>query len=259
MRRLVLAAVTAALVFAHLAYAGAASAWTWPTHGAVVQAFSFDRSQPYAAGQHRGVDIAGAEGEPVLAPAAGIVSFAGSVPSSGRSVTIDTADGYAVTLTHLGTILASRRATVREGDAVGTTGSSGDAEVAGPYVHLGIRIASDDQGYVDPLGLLPPRPAPPPQPVTTAPAPTTPAPATPAPSLPAQPDAAPAVPDAGAAAPQPVATSTPTPTPNPPRPSPRAGRGASPEQPVPVRAAPPPAHRAPVPAVASQAQPRGRG
>ena len=36
--------------------APAARAWTWPVDGAVLQPFVFDRSHPYAAGQHRGVD-----------------------------------------------------------------------------------------------------------------------------------------------------------------------------------------------------------
>ena len=56
--------------------------------------------------------------------------------------------------------------------AVGTMGWSGTPEHAVPTVHLGIRRASDDEGYVDPLGLLPPRAAPAPAP-TPAPAPRT--------------------------------------------------------------------------------------
>ncbi len=125
--------------------------------GPVLQAFSYDEAHPYAAGQHRGIDIsADAAGQTVAAPAAGTVSFAGTVPTSGKSVTIDTADGYTVTLTHLGTILVAKGAAVGEHDAIGTVGPSGTAEVDGPYVHLGIRVATDPDGYLDPLGLLPP-------------------------------------------------------------------------------------------------------
>src|SRR5439155_18727561 len=80
-----------------------AQAWTWPVTGPVLQGFSFDPAHPYAAGQHRGIDVGAAgSGVPVLAPAAGVVSFAGTVPTSGKSVTIDTPDGLSVTLTHLG-------------------------------------------------------------------------------------------------------------------------------------------------------------
>lgn len=143
------------LVF--LMWTPAAYAWSWPVQGPVLQQFSYDEAHPYAAGQHRGVDIAAsATGESVVAPAAGTVSFAGTVPTNGKSVTIQTADGYSVTLTHLGTIAVANGATVAERDSVGTVGPSGTPEVEGPYVHLGIRLTDDQNGYVDPLTLLPP-------------------------------------------------------------------------------------------------------
>jgi len=146
-------------LIAFLALAPAAHAWSWPVQGPVLQPFSYDEAHPYAAGQHRGIDIgAAAAGETVVAPAPGTVSFAGTVPTSGKSVTIETPDGYAVTLTHLGSVAVVKGATVSERDAVGTIGPSGTPEVDGPYVHLGIRLAADANGYVDPLGLLPPGP-----------------------------------------------------------------------------------------------------
>ena len=92
----------------------------------------------------------------MLAPAAGTVSFAGTVPSNGKTVTIQTADGYAVTLVGLGSIAVKKGAVVSEGQAVGTIApAAGDGTPAN--VHLGIRIASDPNGYVDPQTLLPPR------------------------------------------------------------------------------------------------------
>ena len=142
------------LVF--LAWTPVANAWSWPVEGPVLQPFAYDEAHPYASGQHRGIDIgADAAGETVVAPAAGTVSFAGSVPTSGKSVTIDTADGYAVTLTHLGSLGVAKGSQVAEQDPVGTIGPSGTPEVDGPYLHLGIRVAADPNGYVDPLGLLP--------------------------------------------------------------------------------------------------------
>jgi hypothetical protein len=143
------------LVF--LVWTPAAYAWSWPVHGPVLQPFSYDEAHPYASGQHRGIDIgADAAGETVLAPAAGTISFAGTVPTNGKTITIETADGYSVTLTHLGSIAVAKGATVAEQDAVGTIGPSGTPEVDAPYVHLGIRLTADPNGYVDPLGLLPP-------------------------------------------------------------------------------------------------------
>ena len=52
MRRMLLVAVLAALLVAPVA-----RAWTWPVGGPVLQPFSFDPAHPYAAGEHRGIDI----------------------------------------------------------------------------------------------------------------------------------------------------------------------------------------------------------
>ena len=151
------------IVVVFLLWVPVAQAWSWPVQGPVLRAFSYDEAHPYAAGQHRGIDIgAGAARDPVVAPASGTVSFAGSVPTSGKSVTIETADGYSVTLTHLGSIAVAKGATVVEGAEVGTVGPSGTPEEAGPYVHLGIRTTADANGYLDPLSLLPPLASPPP-------------------------------------------------------------------------------------------------
>jgi hypothetical protein len=139
-----------------LAWTPVARAWSWPLAGPVLQPFTYDEAHPYASGQHRGIDIgAQGTGEAVVAPASGTVAFAGTVPTSGVSLTIATGDGYSVTLTHLGTILVARGGTIVEGDEVATVGPSGTAEVDGPYVHLGVRMTDDPDGYVDPLSLLP--------------------------------------------------------------------------------------------------------
>ncbi|MDX6516799.1 MAG: hypothetical protein QOH73_2465 [Gaiellaceae bacterium] len=136
-----------ALVLSALVVVPSASGWSWPVTGQVVQGFNFDRAQPYAAGQQRGIDIAAPPGASVLAPAGGSVTFAGTVPSSGKAIAI-LSGAYSVTLTQLGSIAVEKGAAVAEGQTVGTVGPAG-------IVHLGVRVASDDQGYVDPLSLLP--------------------------------------------------------------------------------------------------------
>ena len=172
----------------------AAGAWTWPVAGPVLAPFVFDPAHPYAGGQHRGVDIGGPDGAPVVAPAAGVVTFAGSVPASGKTVSILTGDALSVTLTHLGSVAVAKGASVGEGDTVGTVGPSGTPELSVPYVHLGIRTDADDNGYLDPLSFLPgvapkaaPAPIAPPEP---APAPSPAAAPAPAPApVPAPPPA----------------------------------------------------------------------
>lgn len=136
-----------------------AHAWTWPVDGPVLRPFSFDRAHPYAAGQHRGIDIGAPTGTSVLAPVEGLVSFAGTVPTGGKTVSIQTAAGYTATLVHLGSIAAARGARVTEHTVVGTVGPSGVAEGSDPYVYFGVRVTNEPQGYVDPLALLPPRAA----------------------------------------------------------------------------------------------------
>jgi peptidase M23-like protein len=163
-----------------------ALAWTWPVDGPVVRPFKLG-DDPYAGGQHRGIDIGAPLGTSVRAPAGGTISFAGTVPTSGKSVTIQTPAGYSVTLVQLGTIGVTRGAGVAEGAVVGTVGPSGDPGAAPPHVHLGVRVTSDPNGYLDPLRFLPPRPAEAPEPEPApAPAPEpAPAPAAEAPATPA--------------------------------------------------------------------------
>jgi len=241
MRRQLLAAVLVALLFAP-----AGEAWTWPAAGDVLQPFLFDPAHPYAAGQHRGLDVGGEPGATVPAPAAGTVTFAGTVPSSGKSVTITTADGYAVTLTHLGSITVARGAVVAEGAGVGTIGATGDAEVPQPYVHLGVRIAAEPQGYLDPTTFLPNRvPAPaalvPPVAVDPPPAPLPVADPAPDPVSDPAPDLAPVAPAA-------TAPDAPAPVAEPAAPAPvDAPAPAPPAEPVPAELVPvePPAAPAP--------------
>ncbi len=155
MRRL--AVVVAAL--AMFVLPSTAHAWTWPAPGDVLAPFVVG-GDPYAGGQHRGIDVEGEKAGVVLAPASGVVAFAGSVGANGKVVTIETDDGYSVTLVHLGAFSVGKGDAVGEGAPVGTIGPSGTPEHDVPYVHLGVRVTSDSQGYVDPLTLLPPRAAP---------------------------------------------------------------------------------------------------
>jgi Peptidase family M23 len=219
------------VLIAFQAGAPPALAWTWPAEGPVLRPFVLG-DDPYAGGQHRGIDVAGKEGAPARSPAAGVVSFAGTVPGGGRAVTVQTADGYSVTLVHLGSIAVDRDAVLPEGARVGTIGPSGEREHPVPYVHLGIRVTSDATGYLDPLSFLPTREAPSP----AGPAP----PAEPAPAV--QP-----VPTPEAPAPAPEA---PAPTPAPEAPAP------APVVPIPVPA-PAPAPEVPAPAPEAREK-RGR-
>jgi hypothetical protein len=144
MRRLL-----AVLAFAGLVQAPAAAGWSWPVDGPVIRPFVLG-SDPYAAGQHRGIDIGGSSGTTVRAATGGSVSFVGTVPAGGRAVTVRTADGLSVTYLELGATRVERGAGVAEGDPIGTIGPAS-------HVHVGVRVTADPQGYLDPLQFLPAR------------------------------------------------------------------------------------------------------
>jgi hypothetical protein len=137
----------AVLAAAALIQAPAAAGWSWPVDGPVLRPFVFG-DDPYAGGQHRGIDIGAPPETPVHAASAGTVSFAGTVPSGGRTVTVQTAGGLSVTYLELGAIRVARGAEVVEGDPIGTVGPAA-------HVHLGVRVTADPHGYLDPLRFLP--------------------------------------------------------------------------------------------------------
>ncbi|MEA2308882.1 MAG: Peptidase family, partial [Thermoleophilaceae bacterium] len=72
--------------------AGAASSWRWPVEGRVITPYH-NGEDPYAGGQHRGIDIAAPAGTGVVAASAGTVTFAGVAGSSGLTVSIRTDEG----------------------------------------------------------------------------------------------------------------------------------------------------------------------
>jgi murein DD-endopeptidase MepM/ murein hydrolase activator NlpD len=172
----------------------ALGAWTWPLAGEVITPYR-NGADPYAGGQHRGVDIAGAVGAPVVAAAAGEVLFAGTAGSSGVTVSIRTGEGLDTSYLHLSSVAVRKGQQVSAGERVGAVGTSGRRSAEAPHLHFGVRESGSRHAYRDPLSLLPPPPvaAPEnPQPVPApvgGPVPVTPDPApVPAPSPLASPE-----------------------------------------------------------------------
>jgi hypothetical protein len=67
---------------------------TWPVDGPVLRVLLLRPCAPVHGGQHRGVDLGAPSGTDVLAPAEGVVTFAGTVPTGGKTVSIETPFGY---------------------------------------------------------------------------------------------------------------------------------------------------------------------
>jgi peptidase M23-like protein len=181
--RLLLAAAASFVAF--LALAGPARAeWIWPLRGSVITTYR-NGDDPYAGGQHRGIDIAGPVGARVVAAAGGEVRFAGTAGSSGLTVSVRTSDGFDTSYLHLSSVSVREGEFVSSGHALGAVGTTGSRSASEPHLHFGVREAGTPHAYRNPLDFLPPlqvptpeapRPGPSPAPAPTPPAPA-PAPA----------------------------------------------------------------------------------
>ena len=166
MARLVTALATA-LVLSVVGAPPAAAAWVWPLHGQVITPYR-NGDDPYARGQHRGIDIAGQVGAPVVAATGGVVRFAGTAGYSGLTVGIRTADGrYDTSYLHLSAIAVRKGERVAAGERLGAVGTTGRRSAAQPHLHFGVRDAGSRHGYHDPLDFLPPPARPRPEPRRT--------------------------------------------------------------------------------------------
>lgn len=153
MHRLFLTSAATALAF--LAFASPAwAAWVWPLSGEVITPYS-NGTDPYAGGQHRGIDIAGTAGQPVVAAAGGSVRFAGTAGSSGLTVSIRTTDGFDTSYLHLSLASVREGESVAAGEPIGAVGTSGTRSAERPHLHFGVREAGSRHAYRDPLALLP--------------------------------------------------------------------------------------------------------
>jgi hypothetical protein len=174
MLRLSLTITAALLSLTAFAPTARAADWVWPLQGEVITAYR-NVADPYAGGQHRGIDIAGPVGAPVVAAAGGEVRFAGTAGSSGLTVSLRTADGrFDTSYLHLSSIAVRPGDRVPTGARLGAVGTTGRRSAERPHLHFGVRDAGSRHDYRDPLTLLPappvagpegqPRGAPAPQP-----------------------------------------------------------------------------------------------
>ena len=127
----------------------AAGSWTWPVVGPVIRAFEPPET-PFGSG-HRGIDIAVPVGTVVVAPDAGLVTFAGRVGGE-LFVTLDHGEGLTSTYSWVSVSLVRRGDAVARGAPIAQTGR-GHPGSSVPHLHLGVRL---DGVYLDPLDFLGP-------------------------------------------------------------------------------------------------------
>ncbi|HKK23601.1 MAG TPA: peptidoglycan DD-metalloendopeptidase family protein [Pseudohaliea sp.] len=122
----------------------AVASWRWPAAGRVARRFSST--------VHKGIDIAGAPGDPVRASAAGRVVYAGAgIAGYGQLLIVRHNERYLSAYGHNERLLVGEGEHVATGQRIATRGSSGTDSVK---LHFEIRR---DGKPVDPLSLLPPR------------------------------------------------------------------------------------------------------
>jgi murein DD-endopeptidase MepM/ murein hydrolase activator NlpD len=111
----------------------------WPVEGQITGSFG-ERIDPFngEGAFHSGVDIASAYGQPVIAPADGVVEFADFLGGYGKMIILDHGHSITTRYGHLSGLTVVSGQNVRRGDTIGYVGLTGRS--TGPHLHYEVRI-----------------------------------------------------------------------------------------------------------------------
>lgn len=128
-----------------------AQAFIWPLQGRISGRFGNQRVyNGVPKSPHSGMDIAAPNGTPVLAPAAGVVTFAApNLYLTGGTLLLDHGHGVSSNFLHLSRIDVKVGDRVQQGQVIGAVGATGRA--TGPHLHWGMNWF---EVRVDPLLVL---------------------------------------------------------------------------------------------------------
>jgi len=117
--------------------------WAWPANGQIVQAFN---------ASSKGIDIAGALGDPITAAADGLVKYSGNgVRGLGNLIIVEHQNGFITAYAHNRALLVKTGQTVKRGAKIAELGQS---DTTSPRLHFEIRRQGTP---VDPMQYLPPK------------------------------------------------------------------------------------------------------
>ncbi|WP_456324431.1 peptidoglycan DD-metalloendopeptidase family protein [Desulfonauticus submarinus] len=111
----------------------------WPTQGWISSGFGY-RISPFTGQRefHKGLDISGPVGTPIIAPADGVVVFCGVNGGYGLSLLIDHGNGISTRYAHLQKAVVKKGERVKRGEIIAYMGNSGRS--TGPHLHYEVRI-----------------------------------------------------------------------------------------------------------------------
>ena len=111
----------------------------WPVQGPITGPFG-SRMDPFngEGAFHAGVDISCHYGQPIMAPADGVVTYAGFYNGYGRMIVVDHGNGITTRYGHLSGFAVTDGRTLRKGQVIGYVGMSGRS--TGAHLHYEVRI-----------------------------------------------------------------------------------------------------------------------
>jgi len=111
----------------------------WPVMGPITGPFGA-RIDPFngEGAFHSGVDISCRYGQPIMAPADGVVTYAGFYSGYGRMIVVDHGNGITTRYGHLSGFAVTDGQSVRKGEVIGYVGMSGRS--TGAHLHYEVRI-----------------------------------------------------------------------------------------------------------------------
>ena len=129
---------------------GGSGAMIWPLIGEITSEYGWRTHPIYGdARYHSGMDIGGDYGDPIIAAAAGIVTYSGWISGYGYAVIIDHGGGISTLYGHNEALAVAEGQTVAQGQVIAYCGSTGNS--TGPHCHFEVREGGEP---VDPMGYL---------------------------------------------------------------------------------------------------------
>jgi len=123
--------------------------YIWPAKGTLTSRYGWRWGR-----MHKGIDIAGPIGTPILSAGPGVVDFAGwNLGGYGNLVEIRHPDGSLTRYAHNNRILVNKGQQVKQGQQIAEMGSTGYS--TGPHLHF--EVHPSGSGADNPISYLPPR------------------------------------------------------------------------------------------------------